>query len=233
MDLPTADLEMAELLETARRAGYADRIRPVYGDVTKPADAVAAVEAGVKYFGAIHGLVNNAARGMQVVGHVMAGPRKKFFEVEVDSWRASIETNINGPFIMAQAVTPRFLEQGWGRIVNIVTSFSTMQAVGFSPYGPTKAALEACTVIWSKDLTGTGVTVNALLPGGAANTRMIPSDEIIDRSTLVQPEVMQAPIMWLMSKASDGISGQRFIAQDWDPILVPEEAAKASARAGW
>lgn len=233
MDLPGADSEMAELLEMARLAGHADRIHPVYGDVTKPADAAAVVEAGVKHFGAVHGLVNNAARGMQVVGHVMAGPRKKFFEVAVDSWRATIETNVDGPFIMAQAVMPRFLEQGWGRIVNIVTSFSTMQAVGFSPYGPTKAALEACTVIWSKDLAGTGVTVNALLPGGAANTRMIPSDEITDRSTLVQPEVMQAPIVWLMSKASDGISGQRFIAQDWDPVRGPEEAAKASSKAGW
>ena len=37
---------------------------------------------------------------------------------------------------------------------------------GFSPYGPAKAALEAATVIWSKDLAETGVTVNALLPGG-------------------------------------------------------------------
>ena len=49
---------------------------------------------------------------------------------------------------------------------------------GFSPYGPSKAALEAATVIWARDLAGTDVTVNALLPGGPGNTRMIPLAEV-------------------------------------------------------
>src|SRR6202035_2161478 len=51
-----------------------------------------------------------------------------------------------------------------------------------------QAALESSTVIWAKDLGGTGVTVNALAPGGPANTRMIPMSEVDDRSTLIQPE---------------------------------------------
>ena len=102
--------------------------------------------------------------------------------------------------MMAKAVAPALVAQGWGRIVNIVTSHFTMVMDGFSPYGPSKAALEAATVIWAKDLAGTGVTVNALLPGGPGNTRMIPLDEVPDRSTLVQPEVMMAPITWLMSR---------------------------------
>jgi NAD(P)-dependent dehydrogenase (short-subunit alcohol dehydrogenase family) len=41
-----------------------------------------------------------------------------------------------------------------------------MRRRGFSPYGPSKAALESETIIWAQDLEGTGVTVNALLPGG-------------------------------------------------------------------
>src|SRR6516162_7342699 len=79
-----------------------------------------------------------------------------------------------------------------------------MMMEGFSPYGPSKAALEAATVIWAKDLAGTGVRVNALAPGGPANTRMIPATEVADRSTLIQPDVMIAPIVWLMSPRSDG-----------------------------
>jgi NAD(P)-dependent dehydrogenase (short-subunit alcohol dehydrogenase family) len=50
----------------------------------------------------------------------------------------------------------------------------TMRRAGFSPYGPSKAALESETVIWAQDLAGTGVTVNGLLPGGATDTGMIP-----------------------------------------------------------
>jgi NAD(P)-dependent dehydrogenase (short-subunit alcohol dehydrogenase family) len=105
---------------------------------------------------------------------------------------------------------------------------------GFSPYGPSKAALEAATVIWARDLAGTDVTVNALLPGGPGNTRMIPLAEVPDRSTLVQPEVMAAPIRWLISTASDGVTGRRFIAKAWDSALPLAEAAKkAGASAGW
>ena len=234
LDLPASDDEMAKLLECARADDIEDRILPLHGDVSDPKECAAAVETTVKRFGAIHGLVNNAGRGMQDIGPVLVGQRKKFFEVEEMVWRGVIDTNLNGPFMMAKTIAPLLIAQGWGRIVNIVTSYPTMLAAGFSPYGPTKAALEAATVIWSKDLDGTGVTVNALLPGGAANTRMIPANEVSDRSKLVQPEAMEAPIQWLMSKASDGVTGYRFIAQEWDPTLLPQEASrKAGSPAGW
>ena len=104
---------------------------------------------------------------------------------------------------------------------------------GFSPYGPSKAALEAATVIWAKDLAGTGVTVNALVPGGPANTRMIPLSEIPDRSKLIQPEVMIEPICWLMSRQSDGITNRRIIAKEWDGRLARETPDKVGAPAGW
>jgi hypothetical protein len=45
---------------------------------------------------------------------------------------------------------------------------------------------------------------------------------------------MVAPICWMMSKASDGVSGRRFTANTWDLALPASEAAeKASAPAGW
>lgn len=233
-DLPASDDEMEKLLECARADDFEDRIVPLYGNVTDLMECAAAVEKTVKRFGAIHGLVNNAGRGMQDISPVMVGQRKKFFEVDEMLWRGVIDTNLNGPFMMAKSIAPLLLAQGWGRIVNVVTSYPTMLASGFSPYGPTKAALEAATVIWAKDLDGTGVTVNALLPGGAANTRMIPASEISDRSKLVQPGVMEAPILWLMSRGSDGVTGYRFIAQEWDPTLLPQEACrKAGSPAGW
>ena len=126
---------------------------------------------------------------------------------------------------MAKAVAPHLVKQGLGRIVNITTSHFTMVMDGFSPYGPSKAAMEAATVIWSKDLAGTGVTVNALLPGGAANTRMIPQGDLVDRSTLVQPEVMMAPIVWLMSPRSNGVTGRRIIAKEWDAARLASTPA--------
>ncbi len=226
--------DMRELSDACASLGFADRLLPVKTDITQPQQCAAAVEQAVARFGAVHGLINNAGLGMQDIGPVQVGPRKRFYEVTPEAWRGVIDVNLNGAFMMARALAPRLVEAGWGRIVNVVTSTSTMQAVGFSPYGPSKAGLEAATVVWSKDLDGTGVTVNALLPGGAANTRMIPTSEVAERSRLVQPEVMVAPVLWLMSTESDGVSCRRIMANKWNPGL-PRQAAfeSASASAGW
>jgi 3-oxoacyl-[acyl-carrier protein] reductase len=228
-DLPSSQSEMRDLLNTAQQEGLQDRVFAVDCDVTRWSDCKNAVKAAIGHFGAVHGLVNNAGIGMQGFGHVQVGPRKKFYEHDADAWRRAIDANFNGPFMMAKAVAPTLVAQCWGRIVNVVTSHFTMVMDGFSPYGPSKAALEAATVIWSKDLADTGVTVNALLPGGPGNTRMIPLED-----KLVQPEVMMAPIVWLMSEKSNGVTGRRFIAKEWDPALPPSAAAKkAGAPAGW
>jgi 3-oxoacyl-[acyl-carrier protein] reductase len=233
-DLPASTAEARELMNLAANEGIQDRLAYVECDVTQWQDCVNAVKTTVDKFGAVHGLVNNAGVGMQDIGNVLVGKRKRFFEVEVDTWRKAIDANFNGAFMMAKAITPNLIEQGFGRIVNIVTSFYTMMMDGFSPYGPSKAALESATVIWSKDLAGTGITVNALLPGGAANTRMIPQSEVTDRSTLIQPEVMMAPIVWLMSPRSNGASGRRIIANEWDTERLQREPPdNVGSPAGW
>jgi NAD(P)-dependent dehydrogenase (short-subunit alcohol dehydrogenase family) len=231
-DLISSASELRDLPQT--EPGLADRIIPLACDVTDFRDCAAAVTAAIDRFGAVHGLVNNAAIGMQNIGRVLSGTKKRFFEVDAHAWRDAIDTNVNGPFNMAKAIAPALVQQGWGRIVNIVTSYFTMQMEGFSPYGPSKGALEAATVVWSKDIAGSGVTVNALLPGGPANTRMIPLAEVPDRATLIQPETMVAPLLWLMSTQSDSVTGRRFTANEWDSNLDPRLAAeKAGAPAGW
>jgi 3-oxoacyl-[acyl-carrier protein] reductase len=234
-DLASSQEAMREVLDTARKQSAQERIVPIECDITQWRDCDNAVKAAVERFGAVHGLVNNA--GIAVTDEELASGRarqRRFYEHEADGWRRVVETNAVGTFQMAKAIAPTLIAQGWGRIVNVTTSHATMVMQGFSPYGPTKAAIEAATVIWAKDLAGTGVTVNVLVPGGAGNTRMVPHDESPDRSKLVQPEVMMAPIVWLMSQRSDGVTGRRFIAKDWDPALDPAAAAaRAAAPAGW
>jgi hypothetical protein len=51
---------------------------------------------------------------------------------------------------------------------------------------------------------------------------------------LLNPEIMGVPVVWLASPASDGITGCRFIARDWDLKLPPAEAAaRVRAPVGW
>jgi len=117
---------------------------------------------------------------------------------------------------MTRAAVPVMLEQGWGRVLNVSMNHATMRRRGFSPYGPSKAALESETVIWAQDLEGTGVTVNALLPGGPTLTGMIPDGVSAEvRHRLLPPEVMVPPLLWLASPAADGVTGRRFNASAW------------------
>jgi NAD(P)-dependent dehydrogenase (short-subunit alcohol dehydrogenase family) len=205
------------------------RILGVPCDITIEADCERLVAAALKEFGALHVLVNNAGKGPV---HLERAPRTtslRFWEADPDVWQAIVATNVNGTFLMARSAAPALIRGGSGRIVNVTTSLPTMQRRTNSPYGVSKAAIEAATLIWAKDLDGTAVTVNSLIPGGAADTDFV--HEASRRElralgrTLLPPAVMVAPIIWLASRLSDGITGARFVGKLWDERLPPNEAA--------
>ncbi|HXX38986.1 MAG TPA: SDR family oxidoreductase [bacterium] len=227
--------EINQVSEAARRLSDAGTVLPIVADVTREEDCGRAVEAALGSFGALHIVVNNAGRGMRFVSETFMEAPTRFWEVDGRIWRLIIETNVIGPFLMAKAVVPHFLGQRWGRIINVSINHETMRRKGFSPYGPSKAALESETIIWAQDLAGTGVTVNALLPGGATQTGMVPEtvgEEV--RRRLLDPAIVVPPLLWLASEASDGVTGSRVVASAWDPALPPSEAAaRARAVAGW
>ena len=161
-------------------------------------------------------LVNNAGRGMKYVSSSFITQTTRFWEVDPQTWRMIIATNVDGPFYMARAVVPHMQKTGMGSIINIGINYETMKRRGFSPYGPSKAALESETAIWAQDLADTGIRVNILLPGGATNTGMIPANlpqEVRDH--LVQPEIMIAPAVFLASDASRSLTGRRLVATEW------------------
>lgn len=192
------------------------RIVPVLADVTDPDDCRRVVATARERFGRLDILINNAGRGMRTIADSFMVEPTKFWQADIDAWRRLIDVNINGPFLMAREAVPMMLAAGWGRIINISMNFSTMRRPGFSPYGPSKAALESETVIWAQDLAGTGVTVNALLPGGATRTGMIPDGmpEAIT-SSLKDPAIIVPPLLYLASSRADGVTGRRFDATLW------------------
>jgi NAD(P)-dependent dehydrogenase (short-subunit alcohol dehydrogenase family) len=150
------------------------RMAAEIADVSHEDDCARLVAAAVQRFGRLDILVNNAGRGMKYVSATFITEPTRFWEVAPATWRMVIETNVTGPFLMARAAAPIMIAAGWGRIVNISMNHQTMRRRGFSPYGPSKAALESETIIWAQDLAGTGVTVNALLPGGGTADRHDP-----------------------------------------------------------
>jgi NAD(P)-dependent dehydrogenase (short-subunit alcohol dehydrogenase family) len=208
---------------------------PVLADVTRTRDCEMVVDAAVTRFGRLDILVNNAGRGMKYVSDSFLTEPTRFWEISPETWRLIVDTNVNGPFFMTRSAAPLMVLAGWGRIINISVSQGTMRRRGFSPYGPSKAALESETIIWSHELAGTGVTVNTLLPGGATRTGMVPDgvgDEV--RSKLLDPEIVVPPLLWLISKNADHMTGMRIVANAWRPDLSGRQAAETAAvPAGW
>ncbi|MFY9527421.1 MAG: SDR family oxidoreductase [Candidatus Acidiferrales bacterium] len=234
----TAARSTEEIDSVAKEAAKIPQVRTVrqyVADVSREEDCRFVVHQTVREFGTVHILVNNAGRGMRFVSEKFFDTPTKFWQTDPAAWRMIVDTNVNGPFLMARTVVPHMLEQRWGRIINVSINHETMRRTGFSPYGPSKAALESETIIWAQDLAGTGVTVNSLLPGGATDTGMVPADIAPEaRSRLLDPSIMVPPLLWLTSPAADGVTGGRFVARLWDSSLPPEQAAeRARSMAGW
>jgi 3-oxoacyl-[acyl-carrier protein] reductase len=143
----------------------------------------------------------------------MTDPRP-FWEHDPGAWRLVMDTNINGVFLMTRAFAPQMVQRGSGSIVNVTVSDTTMVRKGFSPYGPSKAAVEAMTKIWAEDLEGTGVVINLLLPGGATNTGMVPPDALPANVTLLEPQIVVPGAIHL---ALTRYSGQRIIGTEFRP----------------
>jgi 3-oxoacyl-[acyl-carrier protein] reductase len=185
-------------------------------DVSNKEDVEKLVDSVVSDFGRVDILVNNAARGMKFVNENFMTEPKPFWEADPEMWRMVIDTNISGVFLMTRAVIPHMLDQRFGRIINISINHETMKRKGFTPYGPSKAALESMSTIWAQELENTGITLNVLLPGGATNTGMIP-DKFSEtrRKNLIDPSIMGPPAIYLASDDAGGINGHRIIAVEW------------------
>ncbi len=218
-----------EAVREARDIEDAEPVVACQGDVTSEKDAAGAVESTLERFGGFHILVNNAALGPQVFQPSNLKPRPRIWEIDVDLWRRTLGVNASGPFIMTRAALPHLLERGWGRIINVTTSLDTMTRPGMGAYGPAKACAEAFTASLAGDLDGTGVSANVLIPGGRADTRMIPDDgEFTDRTRLVPRDAMVAPVVWLASDAADGVNNMRFRAALFDPDQPLKQGAEAA-----
>jgi NAD(P)-dependent dehydrogenase (short-subunit alcohol dehydrogenase family) len=232
-----AEIDQDALDETqsaAEERGGGERFLAVLTDITRDDSGPKIVRATTERFRRLDILVNNAGTNISMFRPRDVKDTAKFWEVTPEQFRRIMDVNIVAAFLMMRAALPVMLKQHWGRIINVTTSLDMMWRAEMQPYGGSKAANEAHLLAMAIELKHTGVTANVLVPGGPANTRMVPPGTALDRTKLLDPAVMVAPLVWLCSNASDGINGQRFIAARWDKDLPAEEAAKkAGAPAAW
>jgi NAD(P)-dependent dehydrogenase (short-subunit alcohol dehydrogenase family) len=226
------DRDAASLERLKSLCDRTERLCPIVADLSTETGCAHAIEIACERFGTIEALVNNAGIGMSVIRPDAEVSHPGIEELTPEIWDRFFAIFVRAPVIITRLTLPLMREARFGRIVNNTTSYRTMLRV--LPYGSAKAALESMSAVWAKELEGSPITVNVLVPGGPTDTPMISDQSGWPREKMLRPEIMGPPIAWLVSDASADFNGQRITAARWDPSLPPAEAAKRASRAiGW
>ena len=182
-------------------------------DVSDTGSVEAMATQAMQRLGDIDVLVNNAAIHVSLA-------RRPFWEIPDEEWDAVMRVNIGGYFKAARAVVPAMRKAGWGRIINISSAATLIGLTNYLHYVATKSAAIGMTRSMARELGGSGVTVNAVLPGQILTEVENPgqTDELVARVLSRQivprsgtPEDVLGMLLYLASPASDFVTGQSFV----------------------
>ena len=128
-------------------------------DVARAEDCSRLLDEVQERLGRIEVLVNNAG----VTRDTLA------MRMKDEDWQAVIDTNLTGAFRLARGVLRGMLKARWGRIVNVASVVALMGNAGQANYVASKAGLIGLTKSLAREVSGRGVTVNAVAPGFIAS----------------------------------------------------------------
>src|SRR3989442_1140641 len=201
----------------------------VTGDAATEADVRRIVTAGVKAFGKLDTLVNNAGDG---------GPTKPVQEYATEDWFYTINSCLTSAYMMTRFAVPEIIKAGGGSIVNI-SSVAGRRGLAYRiGYCSAKAGQVGMTYGLAVELASHNIRVNAIAPGavegdridrviaGQAQVRGIPVEEMrkafVERSPLKRmstPDDIAALAVFLCSDLARNLSGQCIAVTAGEPAL--------------
>ena len=211
--------EAVALLQS--QAKPSQTVRGLAADISRMEDVEGLVGQTLSHLGGCDVLVNNAG---------IYGPKGDVTDIDWSEWIKAIEINLFGSVLMARALVPHFKTQGHGKIIQLSGGGATNPLPGISAYAVSKAAIVRFAETLAEELRAFNIDVNSVAPG-ALNTRML--DEVLaagpekvgqafyERSQQqkntggVPLSIAASLIVFLASRASDGITGKLISAQ-WD-----------------
>jgi NAD(P)-dependent dehydrogenase (short-subunit alcohol dehydrogenase family) len=148
--------EPASLADLADR--YGDQVLPLRLDVTDAEAAVAAVDAGVRAFGRLDVVVNNA-------GYANLAAVE---DITLDDFRAQVEANLFGVVNVTKAALPGLRAAGGGHIIQVSSVGGRLATPGLSAYQSAKWAVGGFSEVLAREVSPLGIKVTVLEPGGMA-----------------------------------------------------------------
>lgn len=175
-------------------------------DVTKFEQINSLINEIISIFGHIDVLVNNAG----ICSYNL------LIDECIDSIQDQIDTNLLGTILCSQLVTKQMIKQNSGKIINISSIWGICGASGETIYSATKGGIIAFTKALAKELSYSGITVNAVAPG-VVETDMLnhlnenEKKELIEQIPLKRfatPKEIADIVLFLASNKADYITGQ-------------------------
>lgn len=163
----------------------------------------------------LYGIVNNAGMWKE----------ERIDEPDVDVWDATMNLNLTGLYFFTKRMFPHLGKPG--RIVNISSQLGLWGRAGFGPYSASKHGVLGLTKSWAWDLSGTGITVNAVCPGWVGTQsnfseikewaesegesfedRLKEMSDPLILKRFVTPEEVAHVVAFLVSEKASGITGK-------------------------
>src|SRR3954470_2811391 len=181
----------------------------VTGDISSSADVNAAVQQVERDLGRIDVLVNSAG---------VPGESLRTVDVSDEEWQKVFAINADGSFFMCRAVLPGMLERGYGRIVLVASIAGKEGNPMAAAYSASKAAVIGMTKSVGKDVAGSGVLVNCVIPApidtplraGLSEENMQYMHARVPLDSLATPDEAATLIAFLASEAMTFSTGAAF-----------------------
>jgi 2-deoxy-D-gluconate 3-dehydrogenase len=213
----------ADLVLASRRKDGLDEVRAsiearggraesVATDVSRLDDVVALADA-------VGRLARDGGRRIVLVNNAGLGFTKPALEVDETDWERVFAAQVKGTFFCSQRIGALMLERGYGKIINMSSTWAVRGEPGKSVYCAAKAAISQLTAALSTEWAPRGVRVNALAPAttmtdaGRARMDADPARAALLRSRIrlgrfEEPSDLLGAAIFLASAASDFVTGQ-------------------------